>query len=378
METPFGFVSTFPPTLCGIASFTASLMSAINEYQDCPSSVIALLEPGDIFPQGNVPPEVAGFLRQNDDYSLKLALKILNKNNIAIIQHEFGIYDGPDGDEVLKIASGTRIPLITILHTVMRDPTPGQFRVLTKLCELSTIVVVMSKTAQTHIINLYGIDPSKVRLLPHGAPEIPAVSLELPKAHPMILTWGLLGPGKGLELAISAMGLLKDMEPAPHYVVVGKTHPKVIAREGERYRESLEKLVRDSGLEEIVSFVPEYLERSEIIEHIARASIILLPYETTEQTTSGVLTEALAALKPIVSTEFPHAVELLSGGAGIVVPHNDPKAIARAIRSIIQDPAVVLKMQQKSREFAGELLWPVVAASYISLAHSLLTTQVSA
>lgn len=377
METRFGFVSTFPPTLCGIASFTASLMSAINGYKDCPSSVIALLEHGAHIPQEKIAPEVVGFLRQSDEYSLKLALKILNQNNIAVIQHEFGIYGGPDGEDVLKIAAGTKIPLITILHTVMSDPTPGQFRVLTRLCELSTIVVAMSKTAQSRIINLYGVDPAKVRFLPHGAPEIPAASLKAPEAHPMVLTWGLIGPGKGLEWSISAMGLLKDMDPVPHYLIVGKTHPKVIEREGERYREGLEKLVVENGLEEMVSFKPEYLARTEIINLIARASIIVLPYDTTEQTTSGVLIEALAARKPVISTEFPHAVELLSGGAGIIVAHNDPQAIADAIRSIIEDPAVVIRMQEKSREFASELLWPSVAAGYISLAHSLLTTPVA-
>jgi len=352
-------------------------MSAINENEEYQCSVISLIEPGDNYSTDTLAPEIAGFLRQGDEYSRESALKILNKNQIAIIQHEFGIYDGTDGDEVLKIALGTYIPLISILHTVMSNPTPGQVHVLTRLCELSTIVVVMSKAAQTRIINLYGVEPSKVRLLPHGAPEVPAMPQMTPEAHPMVLTWGLIGPGKGLEFAIAAMGLLKDMDPTPHYLIVGKTHPKVVANEGERYRESLEKLVRDLGLTEIVSFLPEYIARSEIIEFIARAKVILLPYDTTEQTTSGVLIEALAALKPIVSTEFPHAVELLSGGAGKVVPHGDPQVMAEAIRSIIEDPLIALTMQQKSQELANELLWPNVAEGYISVAHSLLSTPVS-
>ena len=377
METRFGFVSTFPPQLCGIASFSASLMSAINGYKDCNTSVIALLEPNDSYSQFDAIPEVIGFLRQSDSYSLKLALKILNQNNIAVIQHEFGIFGGPDGDEVLKIAAGIRIPLITILHTVMSEPTPGQYRVLQRLCELSSIVVVMGKTAEVRIIGLYGVDPAKVRLIPHGAPQIPAAAHLSPEEHPLILTWGLIGPGKGLEWSISAMHRLKDMKPVPHYLIVGQTHPKVIEREGERYRESLERLVADNGLEEIISFKPDYLARTEIVDLISRASVIVLPYDTTEQTTSGVLIEALAARKPVVSTEFPHAVELLSGGAGIIVGHNDPQAIADAICMIIEDPEVALRMAKKSQEFANELLWPAVAGSYISLAQSLLTTPVA-
>lgn len=192
---------------------------------------------------------------------------------------------------------------------------------------------------------------------------------------PTILTWGLLGPGKGIESMIDAMPALQSLERQPHYQVVGQTHPKVLARDGEAYRQSLMARAAEGGVANRVSFYGNYLDVASLNQVVAQADVVVLPYESREQVTSGVLIEAVAAGKPVVATAFPHAVELLSDGAGLVVPHGDPAALAAALRRVLTEPGLAASMAGRSNEVAPQLRWSAVAGQYEQLAHGLIAAN---
>jgi glycosyltransferase involved in cell wall biosynthesis len=193
-----------------------------------------------------------------------------------------------------------------------------------------------------------------------------------------VLTWGLLGPGKGIEWGIEAMAMLRDLQPMPRYVVAGQTHPKVLLDQGEAYRDRLREQVRQAGLGSWVTFDGHYRNTSALASLVRSADVVLLPYDSTEQVTSGVLIEALAAGKPVVATQFPHAAEVLAGGAGLLVPHRDPAAIAAALRSVITRGDLAARMAATATATAPQLLWPVIADQYRTLAGRLITASVAA
>jgi glycosyltransferase involved in cell wall biosynthesis len=238
-------------------------------------------------------------------------------------------------------------------------------------------VVVMSDTAYRRLVGGYDVDPAVVRVIPHGAgPGLGGPSLVC-GVRPLVLTWGLIRPGKGLELAIEAFASLKDLDPLPRYVVLGRTHPKVLASRGDEYRDWLIGRVHELGLGGIVEFDDRYLDVDALAVVVRGAHVVVLPYESTEQVTSGVLAEAVAAGKPVIATAFPHAVELLGTGAGIVVPHGDPVALAVALRQVLTDPARAVAMTAEARRIAASLYWPAVADRYHRMAAKLAARQAS-
>ena len=378
MSIRFGFVSTYPPTHCGIATFSFSLMEAIRDLKSHTTSVVRLMDSDINQGSESVAPEILTTLIAGNSESMSEAVATLNSTDIAVIQHEFGIYGGIDGDEVLQIVKGLRIPSIVVVHTVLTTPTWHQRIVFTQLTRYASAVVAMSKTARDLLVSKYSVEPSKIFVLPHGAPVFPDVKAEDLSSRPLILTWGLIGDGKGIEWGIEAMDRLRDLDPAPRYLVAGRTHPKVLEREGEAYREGLQSRIEKLNLGELVELNPDYLSDSELAKLVASASVVLLPYDSTEQMTSGVLIEAVTAGRPVVATKFPHAVELLADGVGIVVPHHDPDAMSDALRSILQDPVVAAGFSQRSKEIGTELLWPSVAARYVKLARALIRAEAAA
>ena len=236
----------------------------------------------------------------------------------------------------------------------------------------------MSKSAQHQLIANYHIDPRKIYSIPHGARPIANSEYKEIGDSPLILTWGLIGPGKGIEWAIEAMHKIRNLKCSPRYVVAGRTHPKVLERNGESYRKGLQNRINDLGLNKSVLLQGEYMSSATLDELISRAALVLLPYDSTEQATSGVLIEAIAAWRPVVATRFPHASELLSSGAGIVVCHRNPTAMADAIRAILEEPELAQKMSNQAKVMAAELLWPTVATRYIRLASRLIRAEVAA
>jgi glycosyltransferase involved in cell wall biosynthesis len=229
----------------------------------------------------------------------------------------------------------------------------------------------MSYTALRRLTDKYQVDPHQVQMVPHGAVASLAGPTLTRAARPLVMTWGLIGPGKGLETAIEAFAALRDVRPLPRYLILGRTHPKVQAADGNDYLDRLRGKVRDFGLEEVVEFDGRYLDTETLVSLIRQADIALLPYQSTEQVTSGVLVEAIAAGKPVVATDFPHAVEMLGTGAGALVPHSDPEAMANALRDLLTKPGVAVGMARVARSIGVTLHWPTVAEQYESIASNL-------
>ncbi len=374
MSIRFGFVSTYPPTLCGLATFTASLRAELVPA-GIENRIVRVVDA----PTGNRPADVVAELVAGDRASAVAAAQGLAGNDVVIVQHEYGIYGGADGREVLDLLSALTVPAVVVLHTVLAHPTPHQRLVLEEVTRLAQAVVVMTQTAWDRLAAAFDVDMSKVSLIPHGAPSLrTGHAPTFRSVEPMILTWGLIGPGKGLEWAISAMARLTDLHPRPRYVIAGQTHPKVLAREGEAYRGRLQRQVRELGLADTVTFDGHYRHTAALAELIDTADVVLLPYDSTEQATSGVLSEAVAAGKPVVATRFPHAVELLGAGAGMVVPHRDPAAIAGAIRTLMTHHDVGAGIRRAAAAGTPELLWPAVGRRYYDLAEVLVKSGLAA
>jgi len=357
------FLSTYPPTSCGLATFTDSLRSAIADER---GSVVDTRfdEPK---------PEVVHQHLNGDRRSLLRAINALNSFDGVVIQHEYGIFDGPDGSEVLDLLSSLEVPSVVTLHTVLSQPAPTQRSILEKVITLADRTIVMSDAANQRIVEAYNVDPTRVRVIPHGASDSLGGPSLANGTRPVVLTWGLIGPGKGLESAIDAFANLQDLRPLPRYIILGKTHPKVEAFHGDAFLEGLVARVHNRGMDHVVEFDGRYLDSDALTARVRRADLVLLPYESTEQVTSGVLVEAIAAGKPVVATAFPHAVEVLSTGAGIVPPHGDSVALTAALRRVLCDPSLAARMAAEARLISPSLYWPAVARRYDRMITKLVT-----
>jgi glycosyltransferase involved in cell wall biosynthesis len=313
-------------------------------------------------------PEVVAHLMNGSADSAGAAIRRLNGFDVVVVQHEYGIYGGPDGVDVLPIVDALTVPTIIVLHTVLQDPTAAQRRILLRLLAAADVVVTMTHTAKRRLVASYDADPTQIVVIPHGAVDLghAAPAKRRPGGRPLVLTWGLIGPGKGIEWAIEAMAGLSDLRP--RYLVMGRTHPKVAHRDGESYRDGLVEQARSAGVEDLVEFDDHYLDAGELAELVQRADVVLLPYDSREQVTSGVLIEAVAARRPVVSTAFPHAIELLGDGTGLVVPQRDPAALESALRRVLSEPDLAAGMAEQAAQKAPELLWPAVADRYRRIA----------
>jgi len=372
----FGFVSTFAPTQCGLATFTAGLRGALLHSTTDEGWVVRLVD-GPAEPHGD---EVVAQLITGDTASLRRAAARLNLCDVVIVQHEYGVYGGADGSEILHLLDLLRVPCIVVLHTVLTDPAPHQRQVLESVIAKADAVVTMTMTARARLAAGYTADMTKVCIIAHGAPALQTTMAEpaFRTGQFTVLTWGLLGPGKGIEWGIGAMALLSDLQPMPRYMVAGQTHPKVLLRDGEAYRDRLREQVRQTELGSWITFDGHYRNAGALASLVRSADVVLLPYDSTEQVTSGVLIEAVAAGKPVVATPFPHARELLAGGAGMLVPHRDPAAIASALRSLITRRDVMTRMAAAAAATAPQLLWPAIADRYRELASQLIAASVAA
>lgn len=372
--TKLGFLSTYPPTRCGLATFTEALAGAMaypGSRQACVVRVVD--EPTPLNERRFGRRAVIAELVAGDALGRSASIQVLNGFDVVIVQHEYGIYGGPDGDEIVDVLEGVTAPTIVVFHTVLDAPTVHQKQVLERVAELGTSLVVMSDQALANLAR-YDVPMRKVRLIPHGVPESSFAAHDRPLGH-RVLTWGLIGPGKGIEWGIRAMAELADMLPRPEYVVVGKTHPKVLAHAGEAYRESLEQIVAHLHLENVVTFVDEYLDAHQLARYVDSADVVLVPYDSKDQVTSGVLVEAVAAGKPVISTRFPHAVELLQNGAGVIVDQQDATQIADAIRGILGHAGRAAEMSAAASRVSVGTGWPEVAQQYWQLAESILTVH---
>ena len=373
------FVGTFPPTQCGLATFTESLVRSMGQIHPRVDPLVVRLVRSDDPTRGCGTAAVDWIT--DDPASLGLVLDTVEGCDAVVLQHEYGIYGGRDGEGILDLLRAvTTTPRIAVLHTVLAEPTPHQRAVLEEVVALADVTVTQSEAARSRLCRRYRVaDPDRIVRVPHGTWTRPGAvgygAVHRHRDHPMVMSWGLLGPGKGFEHGIAAVARLSDMQTPPEYLIAGETHPKVRAAQGERYREALRGAAMRLGVGTRVLFDDTYYDSAALAALIRVADVVLLPYDSREQVTSGVLVEALAAGKPVVATAFPHAVEVLSTGAGILVGHGDSIAMAEALRRILAEPGLSAAMAAEAARVSVGWHWSAVAQRYLEVINRLVAQR---
>jgi len=369
-------LGTYVPRQCGIGTFTFDLRNALaGRLGDDETQVLAM----DDTPAGYPYPDHVRFqIRAQEQRDYRNAAEMLNINQIGVtvVQHEFGIYGGKDGSYVLDLMRRLRMPIVTTLHTVLREPSRSQAVIMREIGRLSDRIVVMSRLASKMLKQTYDIPREKVAFVPHGIPDVPFVDPSFHKdqfgfeGRTVLLTFGLLSPNKGIEVAIDAMARVVDKHPDALYVVLGATHPGILRNEGDAYRNKLERQVDKLGLRDHVVFHNRFVELSELVRYIGAADIYVTPYLNEAQITSGTLAYALGAGKAVVSTPYWYAEEMLAEGRGKLVPFKDPEAMAEGIDALLDDEVERAAVRKRAYLFCREMTWDNVARQYIELANA--------
>lgn len=365
-------VGTATPTRCGIATYTTNLCGALRSNSTTADIVRVA---GDSLDDGPANPMVVANWYRNHPAGAFAAAATCNEYDSVLLQHEFGIYPGQDGAEVLTFLRELDRPVVSVLHTVLDTPTRRQRVILDEILDGSRAVVVHGRVARARLLATHDLDPDKVTVIPHGATARQPESDDGPMIPPFILTWGLLGPGKGLEHAIEAVAILRANGIDVNYVIAGSTHPSVMAAGGERYRAGLARLAEQRGVADLVHFDDQYRTADAQRDLVAMASAVVLPYDSREQVTSGVLVEAIAAGRPVIATAFPHAVELAATGAVDVVSHESPPQLASAIARIALDPDLAARRRAAAFAEGRNYDWPNVARTFSRLLASVTETE---
>ena len=358
------FVATYPPRRCGIATFTHDLANATGDHE-----IVALHPPDG---PATYPTEVRHRIRRDDRQDYIRVARTLNRSDARVvsIQHEYGIWGGVDGDSVLDFVAAVHIPVVTTLHTVPQSPTSGQRRVLMRLIEASSATVVMSRSAAALLARVYDVNANRLDVVPHGVPDLPLVDPDTVKPRlgietaPMILSFGLIGPGKGYESVIQAMPAVIRACSNAHYVILGATHPELLRREGEAYRMKLTKLAADLGVADRVVFVDRFVTRAELGRWLTAADIFVTPYPNRDQIVSGTLAYAMSAGKACVSTPYAYAIEMLEAGRGRVIASGAPEALAGSLTELIGDDELRCRLGRKAYQFSRTMIWPAIGARY--------------
>lgn len=345
---------------------------AAATLQGASCKVIAMNRPGEHHYYDR---RVVARIQENrlQDYLAVIELINSGRFDVLSIQHEFGIYGGTGCDYLLRMLDAVRIPVVTTLHTVLQYPPLEMHRQLCALAQRSTSLMVMNGLAIDILKDVYWIDPQKVTMIHHGAPEVTLLHPETLRERlgcedrRIISTFGLIGPGKGLEYAVQAMSAIVQRHPDVYYYILGKTHPVVKEQQGERYRDGLKALALRIGVAEHVVFVDKYLSKDELLQYLHVSDIYLTPYLDMYQVTSGTLAYALACGRPIVSTPYLHARFLLNEGRGVLVPPSQPSAIGEACKQLLGDPVRTAQMERANLKYGQDLLWPRVGQSFVDL-----------
>ncbi len=290
--------------------------------------------------------------------------------DVVSVQHEYGIWGGDDGEYVLDFVRALSVPTVATLHTVLRQPTARQRSILSALVARSAATVVMSRSAAQLLTTAYGVDGRRLDVIPHGVPDLPLVDSDTVKpslgveGRAVILSFGLLGQGKGYELAIDALPAVVATHPTALYVVVGATHPELVRHEGEAYRRSLEAQVRRLGMEDHVRFVDRFVGKAELSRWLEAADVFVTPYPQLDQIVSGTLSYAMGAGRVVVSTPYAYAAELLADGRGVLVPPGSPPALAGALNEVLGDRMLRAAIGRRAWEHSRRMAWPAVGAEY--------------
>jgi len=364
-------IGNYLPRQCGIATFTTDLCSAISaEYG---TARLLALPVNDTQEGYDYPARVRWSLAQDDLTSYQVAAEFLNFNNIDMVclQHEYGIFGGPAGSHILHLLRGLKMPLVTTLHTVLREPDPNQLLVMEEIAKLSDRLIVMSQLSAQFLQEIFKVPGSKIDMVPHGVPDLPFLDPNFFKdrfgveGKAVLLTFGLLSPNKGIENVIQALPQILARHKNVVYIVAGATHPHVLRREGDKYRTSLQALAKEVGVESQVIFHNRFVSPEEMVEFIGAADLYITPYRHEAQVVSGTLAYALGAGKAIISTPYWHAIELLDDRRGALVPFQNPDAIAQKTIELLDTPAIRHAMRKRAYLFAREMIWKRVAQGYM-------------
>jgi glycosyltransferase involved in cell wall biosynthesis len=368
------FIGNYLPRACGIATFTYDLAEAVaTRAGDDQSVVVTAIN--DIATGYAYPDRVKFEIRQNNSVDYTKAADFLNFSNIDVVslQHEYGIFGGKKGANILSFLKRLNRPVVTTCHTILENPTHDEREILIEIAAHSYKLVVMSQRAYHFLEESYGISAQKIAFIPHGIHHVPFIDPNFFKdkfsleGQKVILTFGLLTRNKGIEYMINAMPRIIERHPNTTYVVLGATHPAIIREEGESYRLSLQRTVRKLGLERNVLFYPEFVELSELLEYLGASDIFVTPYLYMEQITSGALSYAMGTGKAVVSTPYWHAEELLDDGRGVLVPTRDAEALARAINDLLDDEVKLSAMRKRAYLYCQNMVWSKIAGKYLDL-----------
>ncbi|RVT90532.1 glycosyltransferase family 4 protein [Sphingomonas crocodyli] len=359
--------------MCGIATFTADIRSAlIAQRPELQADVYAMDEPGGLHAY---PPEVVCQVGQSDLADYRAAARRINDSGaeIILIQHEYGIFGGPAGAHLLQLLDRTHKPVVVTLHTVLDNPSPDQRTVIEGLARRASKLVVMAEKGRRFLEDVHGIASSKIVVIPHGVPDRPLADIETAKrrfgydGHHVLLTFGLLSPNKGIETIIQALPAIVAEHPNTLYIVLGATHPTLVARDGEAYRESLSALAAELGVAAHIRFVNEYTETERLLDYLEAVDIYVTPYLNEAQITSGTLSYAVALGKPVVSAPFWHAVEILTSELGALVPFGDHVGFARELSALLSDDDRREAARHNAYALGRTMIWQRLAEAYLAI-----------
>src|ERR1022692_1408147 len=372
LPTRIAFIGNYLPRQCGIATFTTDLCDALGaEYGSGRLFAIPVNDPESTY---QYPEHVRLELEQEDLSSYERAAEFLNfnGNDLVCLQHEYGIYGGTAGRHIISLLRKLKMPLVTTLHTVLREPDVNQRAVLEEIGRLSDRLVVMSELAAQLLRDVYRVPTGKIDIIPHGVPDLPFMDPNYFKdkfgteGKSVLLTFGLLSPNKGIENVIRALPAILERNPNVVYIVSGVTHPHIRRREGERYREGLRALAEELGVSSQLIFNNRFVSAEELVEHVGGADIYITPYRQEAQIVSGTLAIALGAGKAIVSTPYWHAKEFLADKRGVIVPFEDPAAIAEAVLRLLDNEGERHAMRKRAYLHSRETIWPKAAQKYMA------------
>lgn len=366
-------IGNYLPRRCGIATFTKDLVQALSsQTSDHGCWAVAMNDRPDGYAYSD---KIRFEINQKllSDYSLAADFLNINQVDVVCLQHEYGIFGGPAGSHILKLLSELRMPIVTTLHTVLAKPTNEYRTVMMRLSDLSDRLIVMSQKAIDLLQTVYGIDPSKISYIPHGIPDIPFVDPSYYKEQfgvlgkKMLLTFGLLSQNKGIEYALHALPRVVEQFPDIAYIVLGATHPHVLKNDGEAYRLSLQQLVQKLGLEKHVFFQNRFVTMQELTEYLSATDIYITPYDDEAQITSGTLAYAMGTGKPVVSTPYWYAAEMLAEGRGLLVPFKDATAMTDALIELLANDDKRHSIRKQAYDFCRDSVWEKVAIKYLKV-----------
>lgn len=366
-------IGNSPPRLCGLATFTRDVRDALNAvYPEIAVDHYAMNDPNGSYDYG---PEVTCQIAQEEIADYRMAAQRINESgaDLVLVQHEYGIFGGPAGAHLLKLLDRVQAPVVVTLHTVLEHPNADQRAVIEGLARRASTLIVMAEKGREILMRVHGIAHARIAVVPHGVPDRPLVAADSMKpkfgfgGHRVLLTFGLLSPNKGIETLIRALPAIVAAHPDTLYVVLGATHPHLVAREGEAYRDSLKNLAAELGVESAVRFIDGFIDQEKLLDYLQAADIYVTPYLNETQITSGTLSYAVSLGRPVVSTPYWHAAELLADGSGVLVPFGDSRRFAEEIITLLDDPRRLAEIGRRAYEMGRGMLWARLAEAYLAI-----------